>query len=370
MALERYSEEVNKCYECNVCLEVCPTHIITKDDKYTPVSRLKIAKKILNNQPIEEWMVKSAFFCTQCMACKNVCPVGIEIPNIIGAIRFEMFKRGLAPLPPHKKVLDSILKHGNSVGGDPEKRWEWLPEEYNKKFASDSSTLFFIGCLSAYMTKDVATSSIKILDKAGVDFRLIKDEGCCGAPFLNFGDWENAEKTVKTNLEKFDKLGIKEILVACAGCYKMFKEYYPKIAGGEVKVYHIIEVLNKLYKEGKLKIKNLGKKVIYHDPCHLGRLFNIYDEPRNLLNASSKLIEMDKNREESFCCGANSGVRAAFRDLSVQMALTRVREAKAKAEVLTTSCPFCLFNLNYASIKSGENIPVKYLAEIILEGVE
>lgn len=371
MALEEYLEEVQSCVECYACKDVCPAYLTTKNDFYTPTSKLEVAKTILNNQQIQKWMVETAFFCTQCKACEKTCPVNIRVSDIVGASRTRLFKMGFAPLESHKKIIDSILKNQNSVGGNPEKRWDWLPESYKQKFNSKSSTMFFVGCLSAYLTKEAAVSTIKVLDKAGFDFRLVKDEGCCGAPFINFGDMENAEKLVKEKLDFFDDLGVRKIFVVCAGCYRTFKEYYPRITGEKkVEVQHVVEILDELYKAGKLRIKKLEKTFIYHDPCHLGRFFGIYDEPRNLLNAAGNLIEFDKNREESFCCGADSGVRAAFKELSVQMALTKVNEALKKAEILTTACSFCLFNLNYASIKSGRKIPVKYLTEVVLEALE
>lgn len=371
MGLGDYVKEIKNCLECYACHEVCPTYLTTKNDFHSPTSRLKVAKTILADEPIQEWMVESSYFCTQCEACEKVCPSNIRISKIVGEVRVELFKRGFAPLEPHKKILDSILKNQNSVGGAPEKRWDWLPEQYKQKFENNSSTMFFVGCLASYLTRDAAISTVKVLEKVGVDFRLVKDEGCCGAPFINFGDMENAEKTVKEKLDLFDDLGVKRVLVICAGCYRTFKEFYPKISGeNKVKFQHVVEVLDELYRNGKLKMDKSKKNFIYHDPCHLGRLFGVYEEPRRLLKAAGNLVEFDENRENVFCCGADSGVRAAFKDPSVQMALKRVNEASKKADILTTACSFCLFNLNYASIKSGRKLPVKYLTEIVLEALE
>lgn len=371
MILEDYVEELQSCVECYACKDVCPAYLTTKKDFHTPISKLKVAKTILDNQQIQKWMVETTFFCTQCKACEKICSVNIRVSDIVGASRVRLFKMGFAPLEPHKKIIGSILKKQNSVGGEPSKRWDWLPEPYKQKFNSKSSTMFFVGCLSAYLTKEAAISTIKVLDKADFNFRLAEDEGCCGASFINFGDTENAEKFAKEKLDFFDNLGVKKIFVVCAGCYRTFKEYYPKITGEKkIEVQHVVEVLDELYKAGRLKIRKLKKTFIYHDPCHLGRFFGIYREPRNLLDAAGNLIEFSKNREESFCCGADSGVRAVFKESSVQMALTRVDEALKKAEILTTTCSFCLFNLNYASIKFGRRIPVKYLTEIILEALE
>jgi len=370
LGLENFKEEIYSCDECEVCLQVCPTYLTTNNKLYTPLSRIKIAQNLLNKKPVSNEMVAAVFFCTQCESCETVCPRKIRISEVVGKARVELCKRNYAPLEPHKKIIESILKNQNSVNGKPEKRWEWLPETYKHKLNVDSSTLFFVGCLSAYLTKNVAVSSLEVLEKAEVDFRLLEDEGCCGAPLINFGDTDTAEKIFKKNLDKFDDLGIKKILVACAGCYRTFKKYYPEITGEKIEIYHLVELLSNLYKDGKLKLKKTDKIFTYHDPCHLGRAFNLYDEPRILLNAVGNLVEMDKTRENSFCCGANSGVRAAFKDFSVQIALQRIEEALKKADILTTPCPFCLFNLNYVAIKNNKPVKVKYLAEILLESLD
>ncbi len=369
MSLEDLVEEIYSCDECNACLHVCPTYLTTGNLYHTPVYRLKVAKNVLERKPIQNQMVESTYFCTQCKACENVCPKKIRIPKIVGVVRAKMFKLGYGPLPPHKKILESIFKNKNSVGGLPEKRWEWLPEIYKPRLIKDSSTLFFVGCLPSYLVKDAAITSVKVLDKVGVDFRFLEDEGCCGAPLVNFGDFENAEKIFKENLDKFDNLGIRKILVLCVGCYRTFRESYPEIAGEKVEVYHIAQILYELWEKGKLKFKKTGKTFTYHDPCHLGRFFGIYMEPRKLLESSGNLVEMDRVKENSFCCGADSGVRAAFKEPSVKMATIRIEEAEKKANLLTTTCPFCLFNLNYSAIKSGKNIQVKYFTEILLESL-
>ncbi len=364
--LEDHIEEITSCEECGTCLEQCPTYIVSNNPTLTPMYRLKASESILNGETPTEEMIESLYKCPRCGACDDACVNDISTSKIVGEARIELVKMGFAPLEGHAKIIDWILEKGNSVMGDPSKRLEWLPPDYRIK--EDSDTLFFAGCIPSYITKDAARSSLLLLEKVGIKPLILEDEGCCASYFVDSGKIDLVEDFYAKNVERFDSYGIKRIIVICAGCYKAFKVYYPQIIGEiDFKVQHILEVLYENLP--KLELQKIDKKITYHDPCHLGRVHGMYKEPRELLKYFD-YVEMPRNKVKSFCCGADSGVRSIYRDFSMDMAFERIEEAEKLAEELVTSCSFCSLNLGYTAKKREKDIPVKYITEILLEGMK
>ncbi|MHA1381882.1 MAG: (Fe-S)-binding protein [Candidatus Helarchaeota archaeon] len=367
MKLNNYKDQIESCIDCKLCLDVCPIYLDANDDSLTPINMLEIAKKILNNEKLEQVDVNAPFSCPKCGACLNICPESINVPAIVAQLRNVLFNQKYVPFKSHASISNSILTNGNSVNKSPDIRWDWFPKE--ETFPENSSTLFFVGCLPNYFIKGAALSSYNLLKKINYDFRLLKDEGCCGSIFYDTGNLEQAEILYKQNLDKFDDLGIKKLIISCSGCYKAFRNFYPEITGEKIETVHIIEVLNEALKAGKLKFKKLDEKVTYHDPCNFGRFFGMFEEPRNLLNLASDLTEMEHSKENTMCCGAGSAVRSAFKNLSVRIALKRVDEAEKVASTLVSTCPFCVFNLGYAVRKNNRGIKVRYITEILDESI-
>ena len=354
--------EIEKCTECNACLDVCHTYIVTNNMAFSPVMRLKFAGEILNNGKITDEMIESMYNCPECAICDVSCPESISISKIVETAREELVKLGHAPLERQKKIMGGIEKTGNSVRGDPEKRLDWLTEPFEE---NDSKNLLFLGCLPSYLVKSVAKSSYEALKKASYDFRILKDEGCCGIYFYDAGKMDLAETYFKENINRFKKLGIKRIIVPCVGCYQCFKSYYPKILGKiNIEIYHISEILAEEIKKGNLKLESEKIDMVYHDPCRLGRKEGIYEEPREILRAKGiNIVELDNNKEKSACCGAGAGIRSLYRDLSEQIAFSYLKNLPSNN--LATSCSFCVFNFRQAAKKNDLDIEIKYIAELI-----
>ena len=368
MLMNSYLEEIAKCIDCRTCALSCPIHAHTGKEIDTPFSRLQIASRIFNNEKITAEEYQSIYNCPKCEKCEVTCSSEIKISIIVGKAREELFKQGYELLQGHQGLRNGILQRKNSVKGDPAQLLDYLPE--NIDFADNASTIFYAGCLPGYFLKDIARSSVQILNKIGLPFKVLKDEICCGNPLMDLGDVESARKFFEENLEIFNRNGVKELIVACSGCYRSFTEFYPEVLGKTIKVHHIVDVIAQALKEGKLKFKKIDSKVIYHDPCHLSREFGKYDSPREILSAATEtLVEFLNNRQAADCCGADSAVRAGFKDLSVQVALKRVDKAVDRADTLVTSCPFCTFNLNYARRKNDRDIEIRYITEFLLNAL-
>lgn len=354
-------EEINRCDECSICVDVCPIYEATKNEEFTPISRIKAAEKVFKGKASAK-VAEIIYNCPECGRCEEVCPNEVKITKIVEAARRELIKMGYA-FDSHKKIANWIIKLGNSVGKEPEKRLEWLPEEFKE---TKSTTLLYLGCLPSYLTKDVARTTYVVLKQANLDFMILRDEGCCGVYLYDAGMIDLAEEIFRKNAEKFEKIGIERIITPCAGCYRCFKRYYPEVLGKvDFEVYHVIEVIDDLIKNGELNLKEMNIQLTYHDPCRLGRKEGLYEEPRRILKACGvDIIEMDENKEMGMCCGAGAGVRSIYRDLSVEVALKVLNSTQLD---IVTSCPFCTFNLNYAAKKRGVSKQIRYITELLAE---
>lgn len=227
--------------------------------------------------------------------------------------------------------------------------------------------LYFAGCMATYRMPTIAKATIALLRKANIQFEhLGAEEWCCGSVLFRTGYKKELKDIAEHNAEAFKKCD-SGIITSCAGCYRTLKkDYKPYIEGKGI--FHIVELLDSLVKEGKLRFPQIDVKVTYHDPCHLGRHLTVYDAPRNLLRAVPGLIlvEMERNRENARCCGSGGGLRSAYKELSDSMALERLQEAeRTGAEILTTACPFCAYSLREAAKASNSRMRVMDVSEFL-----
>lgn len=232
--------------------------------------------------------------------------------------------------------------------------------------------IYFRGCVVRDKLNKIEAATIKILDSAKVDYDILEHEGCCGSFLHRTGFEDDSKELMKKTLQ--DLKG-EEILVSCAGCYNAFKNDYKEILGVELDVIHTSQLFADLMQEGKLKIKKTSTKVTYHDPCHLGRHCGEYQAPRDVLERTAHLVCMEKNRDQSRCCGAGGGVKSAFPEVAVKIAQRRINEAKATdADILVTACSFCILNLSSAAESvtndDGECLEVIDISEVILMGMD
>lgn len=198
--------------------------------------------------------------------------------------------------------------------------------------------LYFRGCTAREKQTSIAEATEKLLNLAGVDYHILKDEACCGSVLLRTGFLKEAQEQIAKNSEAFKD---ETVLTSCAGCYKTLKEDYENID-----VIHISQLLNNLISEGKLNFSKNDFNVSYHDSCHLGRHMEIFDDPRRVIESVADLVEMENNRENSLCCGAGGGVKSAYPEIADEMAKSRIGQAKdTECEILITACPFCKLNL-------------------------
>jgi glycolate oxidase len=306
-------------------------------------------------------LAEAFYSCTTCQACTYFCPAQIKVDEIVEGVRKELYDSGFVP-EPVLGVRDNILKTGNVFASAKEDRIEIYPPKLrekalNKELKSTADTLLFMGCVPSYLDMKMVPSLIKPLEEAKVDFTTLAiEENCCGFPLFLMGSDEFEPRAEKL-IEKIKDTGAKELVTPCAGCYKTFKKIYPQIADLGVNVYHSIQYFEKLINDGKLNLNGkLGKKVTYHDPCDLGRAFQIFEEPRNILKniPGVEYVEMARNRLQARCCGGGGGVQANNPEMAVEMGAERVRDAlDVGADIIVSGCAACKDNLR----KGAKAIP-------------
>lgn len=346
----KFAEDIYTCNRtrCGYCREHCPSYSLLGFESYSGRGRMLIARGLLENKiEASPELRDSIFKCTTCGYCKARC--ALENVKMLEALRHDVGSK-VGFLKKHELIANNIGKEGNPYGEQSSGRTAWLsspgllPATGNK----ESNILYFVGCTAAYREKGIASSSFNVLKKLGVKFIISGEENCCGSPLLRTGQFEEAAKAMKKNVELFKKNNVRKIITNCAGCMKTLKNDYPEILGGfDIEVVHITEFLDKLdFKPAR----KLQMKVAYHDPCHLGRGCEIYEEPRALLRKTgAEVLEFERNRKYSYCCGAGGGLKSAFPELALEIAKTRINQAPCGT--IVTSCPFCKKNLEDAGAK-------------------
>ena len=287
--------------------------------------------------------------CTTCRACQEVCPVYNEhIDKIIDLRRNLVLEEASMP-ETAESALKSIEDRGHPWRGTTLTRTDWAEGLDIKTLAEDSEVdiLYWVGCAEALeeRSKKVAQATAKLLKQAGVKFGILgAEESCCGEPARRLGNEYVFQLQAKKNIELFKQYKVKKIVTACPHCYNTIKNEYPQF-DGEFEVIHHTEFIADLLKQGKLSLtKGNAELVTYHDSCYLGRYNDIYELPRKVLNnvAGVKLVEMEQNRRNGFCCGGGGG-RMWMDEPGTRICTMRVEQAlKTKAQIIATACPFCL----------------------------
>lgn len=221
--------------------------------------------------------------------------------------------------------------------------------------------LYYPGCLTKSVLPEIQKNYEKILNDLGMDFIMLKDEEyCCGSPVLRAGLKKDYEEIKQKNIEIFKNHSIGLIITNCPACYNMFKFQY-KLENFGIKVEHITQTI-KRYKN-KIKPLNKNISIAYHDPCHLGRLSDVYNEPREILNdLGYKVTELSSNREKSMCCGGGGGLVNNNPELSKKIAENVLIEVNEDS-CITSPCPMCYYQFK----KNAKNKNVKEFSEIILD---
>jgi len=366
VVIEAGGDALKSCYQCGLCTAACPWNLVRSFLTRKLIHESQMGLVELENEDI--WL------CATCNACVSLCPRGVQIIDIMRALRRIGMEWGATPKSLHT-VLTNLQAVGNPLGEPRENRADWAKELNLKTVTPGTEYLYFPCCTPVYdpNVRRIALSTVKVLKKAKVDFGILgPEESCCGESARKAGEEELFKSLREHNIEVFKQHGVNKILVSSPHCYHSFKNEYPEV-GCNFEVIHITQFLADLIEAGKIKPKkSLAKKVAYHDPCYLGRHNNIYDEPRRVLESipGLELVELPDCREDSLCCGGGGGriwmetrKEERFSDLRLEQAL------EVGAEVLAIACPYCMLNFDDSLLNMNKEgaLEIRDIMELVSE---
>ncbi len=384
------------CADCGRCADQCPANTVGRPLAPRFIT-IKARDLIFKNYPMKGNFIKSEplvgsiyeadeiWSCTTCGACEQECPLGIEYIDKIVDLRRGMVDEGDVPQT-LQKPLKALGKRGNPWGKMEKKRADWTKDKEFKKDYSvkvlekgeTAETLYFVDSISSYDDRmvDIARAVAKILTAAGIDFGILgKAEKDSGNEVIRFGEEMLFQDLKSQNTDAIMNSGVKNIITADPHALNALKNDYPEMT---LPIEHISQVITRSVKSGKLNLKPIqdsSKTYTYHDPCYLGRHNDLYEDPREALDAIPGLsrVEMEKCRDRSFCCSGGGLMLFYEPEEEERMGVLRVKMAhEAGANVIVTACPFCLVNIEDAIKVAGleGQIEAIELAELVEQHLE
>ena len=376
------------CIQCSRCQDACPAY---ETGKELSPSALEINKRYFLNNHLDEFINGSipdaaitdilltdeaAWSCTTCGYCVEVCPVGNEpMLDILRARQDLVMMESKFPQEA-METFDKIENYGNPWGLSPQEREVWMegkevPLMRDKK---EAEVLYWAGCAGAYDNrgKEISQAVVDVLNEAKVDFASLgNEETCTGDSARRIGNEYLFQTMAEKNLETFGKYKFKKIVTQCPHCFTTLKNDYSEL-GADLEVVHHSQFIGELVSEGKISPKAwLDEDVTYHDACYLGRHNDEYDAPRDVIQSIMKngsLVEMEKSREESFCCGAGGGNMWYEIKTGERINHNRFKQAaKTGATTVATSCNFCNIMMEDGMKVTGNDDKMKVMdiAELV-----
>ncbi|CAB4789898.1 unannotated protein [freshwater metagenome] len=386
--------DMSTCTECGRCQSQCPAW--HTDKPLSPKLLIMAMRDHAFAKTVEtEAMVGEGapisldvlWSCTTCGACVNECPVDIEhIDHIVNMRRFQVLVESNFPTE-LGGTFRNLEQAGNPWGANRNDREAWIAEcdfpvrVVEGTLPEEVEYLFWVGCAGAYdeRAKKTTKAVAELLYMAGVNFAVLgKKETCTGDPARRAGNEFLYQILAAENIETFKEVfegrtkGTKKVVVTCPHCFTTIGRDYAQ-SGFELEMVHHTQLLNQLLREKKLlPIKMSHTAMTYHDPCYLGRHNEIYQPPRELLEATgAEITEMPRNKERSFCCGAGGGRMWMEEKLGTQINLNRVDEAIATGVAeLAVACPFCRVMTTDGMTARSADVEVLDVAQILLRSVK
>lgn len=380
------------CTECGRCQDACPAFATGKnlspklvimglrDQLYREGHQMLAAaagngtfegKPLVPNAVADE----TVWDCVTCGACVRECPVGIEhIDHIVDLRRNLVMVETRVPAA-GAAMLRDLERTNNPWGNGAAERVDWaegLDVRVLEPGDAPPDILFWVGCAPAFdeRARIGAISTAKLLKEAKVDFAILGARECCtGDPARRMGDEYTFQALAKQNVETLDEANVTRIVTTCPHCFNTLANEYADF-GGRYEVMHHTQLLAQLVREGRLRPTAGTETITYHDSCYLARHNDVRSEPRELVSAVGRPVEMARREERTFCCGAG-GAHMWLEERASQINEERAREAAATgAGTLAVACPFCTVMLDDGMQATGGGLAVKDVATLLVEAVE
>ncbi len=379
------------CISCGRCEEVCPS--FQAGEPFSPKRFVQAGRELSGDRggrgggSGEDLLVgglleeRFIWFCRTCSACVEVCPAAIDhVDTMVEVRRNELMMQARLPVEA-SRALKLMESQGNPFG-NRNLRSQWIQQMKVPVVPSggDVDVLYWVGCLSTFdqSKQKIAADVFKLLERSGLSYGVLgADETCCGDPARVLGDERLFQENAKGQVAALHGRTFRTLLVSCPHCFNVLANEYPQF-GAKLRVVHHSQLLQELVSRGVIRPSlPSSEKIVYHDPCYLGRYQGIYDGPRKLLEAipGAAVTEMASCKERSFCCGGGGGhfwmdLRADGAERVNNLRVDQAREAGAA--VIATGCPYCHQMLD-DSIKLRDldkRMRVLDIATLLLDSVE
>jgi len=344
MGIDRVKEIMKNCRFCFMCRHACPTFLSTKLDSHTPRGYALMLSEISTG--MRDWtvdFVRKFYQCSQCGLCREDCEFHWAEDDLVRHAREDIIEKNMEP-EGVKNVLESIQAFGLPFGNRPSVESFFLPPTVHHP-----DVIYHPGCSTVYYHPEIIGSTQRLLDRCGMSWMRMENEGCCGMPLYDLGFAEEAKQQAKKTFDALVAIHPKIILTGCPHCLRNFQEIYPawQMSFPEgIRVMHTIEFIQEKIRDRSLVFRqDLSlESVSYHDPCQLGRKLRIFDSPRAFIEqvTGQSPLEIFHNREKAECCGAGSIQFFIDPNLSQKVATMRMnRVIDEQSKTLVTACQNC-----------------------------
>ncbi|MGQ9610030.1 MAG: (Fe-S)-binding protein [bacterium] len=384
---------INECSKCGICRSVCPIFLAVNDEVISPRGKISLVEAFLEEKitDIERYtdIIRS---CIRCTRCSSVCPAGVRVEKIIQSARELLYSN----MPPEAKEIFNFILNNPSELLQKMKEYSknqrknfplwflplffhnkaYLPQlaektvldKYDEYIKADKNSSLqvslFIGCSINYSNTFIADSAIEVLKKLNVNILIPKDQLCCSAPLLLYGDIEGAKEYALRNIKALKVEESDAIITLCPACGTTFIQDYEDIIGDNIdhftnKIYDISEFIDI---HTNYKIEKMDLSVTYHDPCYLRFGQKVFNEPRLTLAKSAKLIEM---KDADKCCGLGGTLGLFHPEISEQIGKKKIESIiQTKADVVATGCPGCIMFIKDMLKRQGIDKEVLHTIQI------
>jgi Fe-S oxidoreductase len=343
IALQAFS-----CVECGRCSQYCPA---TNTGKLLNPKEIALGvRRYLNEYgpASEEPLIgahlsqEAVFQCTTCGSCEFQCPVGIQhLPMIIG-LRRGAVNTGKWEDDYGTKLFLNLERNGNALGFSSSERDKFVDKQQLPIFDGTQEYCLWLGCMGGYdpQGREIIASLARVLRGLNVTFGVLRKEKCTGDPARRLGNDLAFGELAQNNLETLRQSQVKKIISICPHCVRTMSADWAEY-GAAPPIEHHSEFLAR-HLDRMPERTGAGERIVYHDPCYLGRYRNVYDEPRAVVGKFGTLIDPPRSRERSFCCGAGGGLAFLGEEKGKRISVERAEELAATgAGVVAAACPFC-----------------------------
>lgn len=359
----KFQKEVESCIDCNLCWDVCPVNKVRGGDVYTPQGKIMSLAKVVAGEDLTDEEYDNIYLSTRCGACDDICPSNIPITDIIQYERELLAEQGREPAKT-TGIAKNIMEANSPGAMDRSKRFDWVTDDLVLDPSSD--TAYMTGCWIAYSQPEIARSTIRLLNHAGINPRLLDEERCCGFFLIDNGHFEQAKERAKDFVDHIESLGVKKVIASCPGCLLTLRDFYAELyRKPEFEVVYALDIFAGLIKNGTFKPQPMEITVSIRDACPLR---DIKQLPREIVRSTGAEINELFDGKHT-CCGGPAGLKPNFPEISADIAMLSVKDYKGRSDALISYCPFCKHHIGGVCSSTGEDLDMRDVSVLLAESV-